>query len=113
MKIVILNTIVSAVVIGLAAWLSRRYPVATGFFVALPLSTMLVLPLAYLQHQDADSAFLLAKSIFVALPLTLLFFVPFLLREKLGLSFWYAYALGCALLPIGYLVHRTVTRLFT
>ncbi len=109
--IVVLNTIVSAVVIGLAAWLSRRYPVTTGFFVALPLSTMLVLPLAYLQHKDAESTFILAKSILVALPLTLLFFVPFLLRARLGLSFWSAYAIGCALLPLGYVVHRSVAQL--
>lgn len=107
--LVVLNTIVSAVVIGLAAWVSRRYPVTAGFFVALPLATMLVLPLSYLQHRDAQSTFVLAKSIFAALPLTLLFFAPFLLRTRFELSFWTAYAVGCALLPLGYLAHRALT----
>lgn len=106
--LVVLNTLVSALVIGVAAWLSRRYPVSMGFLIALPLATMLVLPLAYLQHRDPGSVFQMARSILVALPITLLFFVPFLMRDRF--SFWGAYALGCALLPVGYLVHRAIMR---
>jgi hypothetical protein len=106
--LIVLNTLVSALIIGVAAWLSRRYPVSAGFFIALPLATMLVLPLAYLQHRDPGTAFQMARSILVALPITLLFFVPFLMRDRF--SFWGAYALGCALLPVGYLVHRAVMR---
>jgi hypothetical protein len=106
--LIVLNTLVSAVVIGVAAWLSRRYPVTAGFVIALPLATLLVLPLAYLQHRDADSAFQMARSILVALPITLLFFIPFLMRERF--SFWGAYAFGCALLPVGYFVHRAIMR---
>lgn len=106
--LIALNTLVSALVIGVAAWLSRRYPNTAGFLIALPLATMLVLPLAYLQHRDAASVFDMARSILVALPITLLFFIPFLLRDRF--SFWGAYALGCALLPVGYFVHRAVMR---
>ena len=106
--LVLLNTLISAVVIGLVAWMSRRYPSTAGFIVALPLATMLVLPLAYLQHRDADSVFEMARSILVALPITLLFFVPFLMKDRL--SFWGAYAIGCALLPLGYFLHRAIMR---
>ena len=106
--LIVLNTLVSAVVIGVAAWLSRRYPVTAGFVIALPLATLLVLPLAYLQHRDAGSAFQMARSILVALPITVLFFIPFLMRDRF--SFWGAYALGCALLPVGYFVHRAIMR---
>ena len=106
--LIVLNTLVSALVIGVAAWLSRRYPVTAGFVIALPLATLLVLPLAYLQHRDTDSAFQMARSILVALPITLLFFIPFLMRDRF--SFWGAYALGCALLPVGYFVHRAIMR---
>lgn len=109
MPIVALNTLVSAVVIGVAAWISRRYPVSAGFLIAMPLATMLALPLAYAQHRDAVSVFEMARSILVALPITVLFFVPFLFRERL--SFWVAYGLGCLLLPIGYVVHRALMRL--
>jgi hypothetical protein len=106
--LVVLNTLISAVVIGVAAWISRRYPVTAGFIIALPLATMLVLPLAYLEHRDAGSMFDMARSILVALPITLLFFIPFLMRDRL--SFWGAYALGCTLLPLGYFVHRAIMR---
>jgi hypothetical protein len=106
--LIVLNTIVSAVVIGVAAWLSRRYPATAGFIVALPVATMLVLPLAYLQHRDAGSVFEMARSIVVALPITLLFFVPFLMRDRL--PFWGAYAIGCVLLPVGYFAHRAIMR---
>ena len=104
----VLNTLVSALVIAAVAWISKKMPGTAGFIVALPIATMLVLPLAYIQHRDAGSAFELARSILIALPITVLFFVPFLFRERL--SFWGAYALGCALLPLGYFVHRAILR---
>ena len=103
------NTLLSAVVISFAAWLSGRFPVIAGFIVAMPLASMLVLPLAYLQHGNAANTFLLARSILVALPISLTFFVPFLLADRLTLSFWQAYALGCALLPLGFIAYRALT----
>jgi hypothetical protein len=109
MPVAALNTLVSAVVIGVAAWMSRRYPVTAGFLIAMPLATMLALPLAYAQHRDVASVFEMARSILVALPVTVLFFVPFLLRDRL--SFWAAYGLGCLLLPLGYVIHGAVMRL--
>ena len=82
-----LNVLGSALIIAAAAALSARYPVAAGFLVALPLSTMLVLPLSHIQHGDATATITFAKSILVAIPITFLFFVPFLLVERLGFSF--------------------------
>ena len=106
--LIVLNTLVSALIIGVAAWLSRRYPVTAGFLIALPVATLLVLPLAYLQHKDPGSAFQMARSILVALPITVLFFIPFLMRDRF--SFWGAYAAGCALLPVGDFMHRAIMR---
>lgn len=106
----VINVVVSAIVISFASWLSGRLPALAGFFVALPLATMLVLPLSFREHGSAESSILLAQSIFVAIPISLLFFVPFLLAERLSLGFWQAYALGCAALPVGFLVHRAVTK---
>jgi hypothetical protein len=54
---------------------------------------------------------LLAKSIFAAIPVTMAFFVPFLLSERLGLSFWQAYGLGVLTLCLGFLAHRAVVGL--
>jgi len=105
---IIFNIIVSACVLGFASWLSGRFPGAAGFIVALPLATLLVLPLSQLQHGDGENTITFAKSIFVALPVTLTFFLPFFLSERLGLSFWQAYALGCLALILGYFLHRAV-----
>ena len=55
----VLNILVSAVVISFASWLSGRLPTLAGFFVALPISTMLVLPLSYQEHGDAEASILL------------------------------------------------------
>ena len=104
----IFNVLVSACVIGFAAWLSGRFPGIAGFLVALPLATMLVLPISQLQHGNSENTIKLAKSIFVALPISLLFFLPFLMSERLGISFWQAYALGCLALILGYFVHQAV-----
>jgi hypothetical protein len=108
------NIFVSAVVISFASWLSGRFPTAAGFVVALPLATMLVLPLSFREHGSAESSILLAQSIFVAIPISITFFLPFLFSARFELSFWQAYALGCAALPVGFFVHRIIARvLFT
>jgi len=104
----VLNVLVSALVISVASWLSGRFPGTAGFIVALPLATMLVLPLSYQEHGSTGTAILLAESIFVAIPISLMFFIPFLLANRFNLSFWQAYALGCLALPIGFLIHRLV-----
>ena len=107
-----LNLLVSALVISTASWLSRRAPTIAGFMVAMPLASLLVLPLSFREHGNAEASILLAKSIFFAIPVTLTFFVPFLLAGRLGLSFWQAYGLGAAALPVGFVVHRLVTKAF-
>ena len=107
-----LNVLISASVIAFASWLSGRLPSVAGFMIALPIATMLVLPLSYLQHGDASNTIVLAKSILLAIPITIGFFVPFLLAERFAFSFWQAYALGCALLPIGFALHRVVAKLW-
>jgi hypothetical protein len=107
----VFRVLISASVISLAAWLSRRYPTLAGFIVALPLATLLVLPFSYREYGDAQASIQLAQSIFVAIPVSLAFFLPFLFAGRLGLSFWQAYALGCVLLVLGFFLHRVVTRL--
>ena len=95
-----INVVVSACMISLASWLSRRYPTTAGFMVALPLASMLVLPLSYFEHQSTENSFLLAKSIFVAIPVRLPFVVPFLLSSQYPLSYWQASRPVCAAPPL-------------
>lgn len=105
-----INVFVSAVVISVASWLSGRLPTTAGFLVALPLASMLVLPLSFQEHGNAENAVALARSIFIAIPVSLTFFLPFLLFDRFNLSFWQAYGLGCLVLPIGFFVHRAIAK---
>lgn len=104
----LINLLISATIIASTVWLSRTYPVIAGFIVALPITTMLVLPLSYLQQGSVENTTLLARSIFVAIPVSMTFFVPFLLSTRFGLNFWQTYGLGCVLLVLGFFVHRVL-----
>jgi hypothetical protein len=107
---VLANLLISASIIALTVWLSKTYPLMAGFIVALPITTMLVLPLSYVQNGSVENTALLAKGIFVAIPVSLTFFLPFLFSTRFGLSFWQSYGLGCVLLALGFFVHRALTQ---
>lgn len=97
--------IVSACIIAFASWLSNKRPELAGLIIALPLMSLLALAFSYTEFKDAESSVRFAKSIVTAVPLSLLFFVPFLLAQRLGLPFWALYGCGVALLAIGYFAH--------
>jgi hypothetical protein len=103
-----LNVVLTSSILSFVLWLSKTNPVLGGFIVSLPLSTLIVLAFSKIQNQDAGNTVLLAKSIFVAIPSTLLFFVPFLLADRLKLSFWVSYALGFILLIISFFIHKAI-----
>lgn len=78
----------SACVLAFASWLSGKRPEMAGFIVALPLVTLLVLPFSFAEYHDPAASIRFARSIFTAVPLSLLFFVPFLLADRLPFGFW-------------------------
>lgn len=96
----------SAGVIAFASWLSGKRPELAGFIIALPLVTLLVLPFSFMEYQDAEKTVRFAQSIFIAIPLSLLFFVPFLMAQKLMWNFWALYGAGLILLAAGYFAHK-------
>ncbi len=107
---VVLNIAFTSTVLSLVLWLSKSNPSLSGFIVSLPLSTLIVLAFSKIQSGEPGNTFLLAKSIFVGVPSTLLFFIPFLLADKLKLTFWSAYFVGLFLLGASYGVHKWVMR---
>ena len=100
---------IAALVIATTSSLAGRSPGLAGFLMALPVASMLALPFSMAEHRDPAASVAFAKSIVFAVPLSLVFFVPFLLAERLGLGFWACYGLGCALLPAAFLAHRSLT----
>ncbi len=112
MFLTVMKTLVAAAVITFASWLSNKKPGLAGFIIALPLSSLLVLLFSYAEYHDAAASVRFAKSIFVAVPLSLLFFVPFLLADKLHFGFWGLYASGLALLVVAYFAHTYILKVF-
>lgn len=104
----ILKAVIAGSVVSLASWMAGRVPVLAGFLVALPISTAILLPMAYLEHGSFEQTVVLAKSVAVAVPLTLSFFIPFFLAGRLGLGFWSAYPLAFVCLGAGFLAHRAI-----
>lgn len=110
MVITILKTIFAAVIISFVSWLSNKNTQLAGFLTALPLTTLLALLFGQVQWQDSVSSVKFAQSIFYAVPLSLLFFVPFLLANKLKLNFWTCYISGLVLLALGYIIHTKIIK---
>ncbi|WP_419168197.1 hypothetical protein [Halobacteriovorax sp.] len=104
------KTIIAAMLISFVSWLSGKKTGLAGFLTALPLTTLLALVFSHVQWGDSKQSVEYAKSVFVAIPVSLLFFVPFLLAEKLDLGFWTCYWSGIVLLGAGYFIHNFVTR---
>jgi hypothetical protein len=89
----IVKLLLSSIIISFVSWLSGKNANLAGFLTALPLVTLLALAFSHTEWGSARQSVEYAKSIFVAIPVSLLFFIPFLLAEKLNLSFWFCYGL--------------------
>jgi hypothetical protein len=100
----------AAIVITFASWLSGKQPRMAGFLIALPLSSMIALAFGQAEYGDAAKSVAFAKSILLAIPLSLLFFVPFLLADRLKWTFSTLYLSGLVLLALGYGLHQAWLR---
>ncbi len=102
--------LIASVTIAFTSWLADRRPGLAGFLTALPLFSMLALVFNFAEYRDPAKSSAFAKSIFLAVPLSLLFFIPFLIGDKLKLSFPILFALGIVFLAIAYGTHSSVFR---
>lgn len=98
----------AALIITTSAWLSKKYPQWAGLLIALPISSMLVLPFAYWQHGDGEASVKFAQEILKAIPVSITFFIPFALAERFSLSFPQAYGVGTALLVGSFFLSRAI-----
>lgn len=102
----ILKIAIAVLTITGSSWLAGRNPRLAGWIIALPISSMLALLFTQAEFQDESKTVAFAKSILISVPLSLLFFVPFLLADRLKLGFYGLYGSGLALLSVGYLFQR-------
>lgn len=108
MGLAIGKIILAAILISFVSWLSGKKTGLAGFLTALPLTTLLALAFSQFEWNDGKQSVEYAKSVFTAIPVSLLFFIPFLLAQKLNLSFWTCYGSGLVLLGVGYFVHTSI-----
>ncbi|ATX80160.1 hypothetical protein Ga0123461_1747 [Mariprofundus aestuarium] len=108
MSLAFVKVFIAAVVISFGSWLSGKRPELAGFIVALPIATLVVLVFSHLEWENSANTIRFAKSIMIGIPFSLLFFIPFLLADKLSISFWGCYGLGLLLLIVGYFAHKAV-----
>jgi len=106
-----LKVFISATVISAVSWLSGKKPELAGFIIALPIASLLALGFSYFEHKNDTISIEFAKSILLAVPVSWLFFLPFFFAEKYDYGFWVSYAVGLALLVIGYFLHKYITGL--
>jgi uncharacterized membrane protein (GlpM family) len=107
----VVKTIVAAALISFCSWLSSKKPELAGFLIALPITSVIALFFSYAEFQDSAKSVSFAKGIFVGIPVSLLFFVPFLLAEKLNLNFVASFVSGLVLLSAGYFAHKYIVSL--
>lgn len=112
MLFTLFKAFVSGGIIAFAAWLSGKKPELAGFIIALPLLSLLVLPMSYAEYRDPAASVRFAQSIFMGVPLSLLFFVPFLLAARLQWGFWWLYGTGVFLLIAGFFAHKLLMSWF-
>ena len=116
MAFTVFKVVFSACMIAFSSWLAGKRPELAGFIIALPLMTMLTLPLNFVEYQDPENTAAFAKSIFVAVPLSLTFFIPFFAADKImplapeGYGFWLVYGLGVGCIATAYFVHQWVVK---
>ncbi len=108
----VVKILVAAVLIALASSVAGRKPVLAGFIIALPLTSMIAILFAYVEHQDMLKINKFTTSIVAAVPLSMLFFIPFICHKWLKLNFVASFLMGTALLAAGYLIHTYLFKMF-
>jgi hypothetical protein len=108
----LLNTLISALLISLAAEVSRRSVFLATVLISLPLSSMIYLSLLWIDTGDAAKVSSSATGIVLLLVPSLSFFLllPALLR--LGWGYWLSLAVSACALAAVYFVYSAALRRF-
>lgn len=77
--------------------LSNRFPRLEALLLTLPLISIVAFVFVWQKEQDLTTISRLARETLVLVPRGLPFFIPLAFAERLGLSFWPAFALGTLL----------------
>ena len=91
------KAVIAAVILVTVSEVANRMPRLGALLLTLPLTSLLAFIFTYTRHDDLTTVSRLARETLVLVPLGLPFFVPLAFSERLGLSFWPAFATGVVL----------------
>ena len=102
----IAKVLISAVIVGMATEVARRYPFWGAVIIALPLTSILAMSWLYAETGDNVLVTKFARDIFLVVPVSLVFFAPFLLETRTRLGFIPNLLIGLVLLAVSVWVLR-------
>ncbi|GAB5444673.1 MAG: hypothetical protein Fues2KO_50220 [Fuerstiella sp.] len=94
------RAIIAGLVVAGVSELANRTPRLAALLLTLPIVSIVAFIAVWNKEQDMSTLSRLARETLVLVPLGLPFFVPLAFSERLGLSFWSAFASGIVLASI-------------
>jgi len=91
---------IAAVTIVVVSEMAQRLPRMGALLLTLPVVSIIAFIMTWVEHRDLSAVSRLSRETLVLVPLGLPFFVPLGFADKLGLSFWPAFAAGLVLASI-------------
>src|SRR5438270_4507017 len=98
-QLVLRGVVAGAIVVAVLA-VSNRSPKLGAFLLTLPVVSIIAFFMAWSARRDLNGISKLARETLILVPLGLPFFVPLAFAQRLGLSFWPAFACGFALASV-------------
>ena len=93
----IMRAVIAGLVVAAVVELAGRLPRVGALILTLPLTSLIAFIFTWVAHREMDTISTLSRETLVLVPLGLPFFVPLALADRLGLTFWPAFAIGVAL----------------
>lgn len=105
---ILLNVVLSAAGISAVLFFARTNTVLAGFLGSLPLATIITFLLLHRDGGSMEDVSNLGKSILAGISTSLVFFIPFILPERMRFSFWVSFSMGLGFLALSYFAHRFI-----
>jgi len=94
------RAVIAGLVVAGVSELADRFPRLGALLLTLPIVSIVAFIAVWQKEQDTSTISRLARETLVLVPLGLPFFVPLAFSQRLGLSFWSAFAGGVVLAAV-------------
>ncbi len=92
--------LLASLMLGVVMFTAERNPRWGAFVLSLPVLSMLAMILQWQQTSDLPATSRFARETLTLVPLGLPFFIPLAFADRLGISFWSAFAIGLAVASV-------------